>query len=273
MNWKEVKDQSEFLELSHKVCLIDEARYSLLYGLALGCKSAYKLLSYGDSAIAIQTSKHKPLVVSDLSEEEAKKLALLIDNSSDIKEIVATKETVNHVLDNLPHRHPGYPEMLMNQKIYTCSKVDLPSQDEKNPTKLIQATAVHLPLVKEWFTEFMLDAYIDTTPEDKTMQELAETRISLGQVFLLMKDGNPVSMCCSARPTKNSITVNGVFTPIERRGEGFASYAVGLLSQSLLKDYKSCSLYTDATNPTSNKIYTNIGYAPVCESLHYQLKE
>ena len=30
-----------------------------------------------------------------------------------------------------------------------------------------------------------------------------------------------------------------------------------------------CFLYTDVANPTSNKIYTDIGYEAVCDSIDY----
>jgi hypothetical protein len=30
-----------------------------------------------------------------------------------------------------------------------------------------------------------------------------------------------------------------------------------------------CFLYTDLANPTSNRIYMDIGYKPVCESVDY----
>jgi predicted GNAT family acetyltransferase len=42
---------------------------------------------------------------------------------------------------------------------------------------------------------------------------------------------------------------------------------VATLSAELLaadRDY--CFLFTDLTNPTSNRIYTDIGYEQVCES-------
>ena len=52
----------------------------------------------------------------------------------------------------------------------------------------------------------------------------------------------------------------------EHRGKGYASACVAAMSQHLLDGGKTfCTLYTDLSNPTSNKIYQNIGYRPVVD--------
>ncbi|MDY0393979.1 hypothetical protein RWE15_05220 [Virgibacillus halophilus] len=40
------------------------------------------------------------------------------------------------------------------------------------------------------------------------------------------------------------------------------------MSRELLKDYAFCVLYTDMMNPTSNKIYREIGYEKIADSVH-----
>ena len=52
----------------------------------------------------------------------------------------------------------------------------------------------------------------------------------------------------------------------EFRGRGYASNCVAALTQKMLdQGRKFCFLYTDLSNPTSNKIYQQIGYRPVCD--------
>ncbi len=76
----------------------------------------------------------------------------------------------------------------------------------------------------------------------------------------------PVSMALRSRPTPNGETVNQVFTPLEHRGNGYATAIVSNLSQLILNDGKRfCTLYTDLSNPTSNKIYREIGYKPIAD--------
>ena len=65
-------------------------------------------------------------------------------------------------------------------------------------------------------------------------------------------------------PTAGVVRVSGVYTPVERRGHGYASACVAAVSQHELDSGAvACSLYTDLANPTSNKIYQAIGYQPV----------
>jgi uncharacterized protein len=85
-------------------------------------------------------------------------------------------------------------------------------------------------------------------------------------------DGKPVSMARGGRWMDNGITVNFVYTPKPYRKKGYASAVVAGLSSKLLEEYKFCTLYTDLENPTSNKIYMDIGYVPICDSLMVNLK-
>ena len=41
-------------------------------------------------------------------------------------------------------------------------------------------------------------------------------------------------------------------------------------SEELLKTYDFCVLYTDMMNPTSNKIYQEIGYQKIADSIHIE---
>jgi predicted GNAT family acetyltransferase len=58
-----------------------------------------------------------------------------------------------------------------------------------------------------------------------------------------------------------------VYTPPEHRGHGYGSAVTAAASQIALdRGKRFCFLYTDLANPTSNAIYTRIGYRPVCDS-------
>ena len=78
----------------------------------------------------------------------------------------------------------------------------------------------------------------------------------------------PVSIAGVSRPMRNGTTIGPVYTPPEHRGKGYATSCVLLLTKKLLSDgYSFCSLYTDLSNPTSNSIYTKIGYMPIGDAL------
>ena len=57
-----------------------------------------------------------------------------------------------------------------------------------------------------------------------------------------------------------------VYTPPELRRRGYASAAVSALTKKLLDSgRKFVFLFTDLSNPTSNKIYQQMGYQAVCD--------
>jgi hypothetical protein len=66
------------------------------------------------------------------------------------------------------------------------------------------------------------------------------------------------------------IRLGPVYTPPERRRQGYATSLVAGVSARLLEGgFRRCYLLTDLANPTSNAIYRRVGYEQVCESAEY----
>jgi uncharacterized protein len=68
------------------------------------------------------------------------------------------------------------------------------------------------------------------------------------------------------------VRISGVYTPQGKRGRGYASGCVAAASAYALGSFAhTCMLYTDLSNPTSNRIYQAIGYVPVadCDSWRF----
>jgi hypothetical protein len=98
---------------------------------------------------------------------------------------------------------------------------------------------------------------------------MASQKITDRQLYL-WDDVGPVSMCAASRPTAHGIAVSLVYTPPELRRRGYARSAVAALSQDLLDEgWQLCTLFADLANPTSNHIYQEIGYTPVCDYDEY----
>ena len=88
--------------------------------------------------------------------------------------------------------------------------------------------------------------------------------------FLLWEDDGIVSVAGWGAPTPNGVRIGPVYTPPEYRRRGYGSAVTAAVSaHQLAEGRRFCFLYTDLDNPTSNKIYTEIGYEPVCESIDY----
>jgi predicted GNAT family acetyltransferase len=160
-------------------------------------------------------------------------------------------------------------KVLMDLRLYTLQKVIPPAA---RPGKLRPATPADLSFLPQWILEM--------TEETKQLmtrgeaEEYAKTRIENGFLFVWEEDGTVVSMASKTRPNIKAVSVNLVYTPKHLRGKGYASACVSALSEHLLQEgYEFCTLYTDLANPTSNKIYQNIGYAPVCDYIELKFNE
>lgn len=89
-----------------------------------------------------------------------------------------------------------------------------------------------------------------------------------GRVGLWVDDGGRAVSMAYASPASGGVTrVSGVWTPPELRGHGYASGVVAALSTARLDAGEACMLYTDVANPTSNAIYTAIGYRRVGDAV------
>ena len=158
----------------------------------------------------------------------------------------------------------------MPQLIYELRAVIPPNPQA--PGELRLADPNESDLLTEWLMAFDLDAFGMQVRTAEAAYEFIEVRIQDGDVYV-WHDGAPVSMVMSSRPTRQGITVNMVYTPPELRRRGYASASVAALSQLLLeKGYDFCTLFTDAANPTSNKIYQDIGYRMVSEFDKFSFK-
>ena len=159
-------------------------------------------------------------------------------------------------------------KVAMRQRAYRLTSVE-PVVPASGTLRV--ARPADLDLVAEWISEFESEALAAVVPQ--STKASAERRIASGEIHLWC-DPEPRTMAASARPTRHAIAVNGVYTPAPWRRHGYATACVAALSEVLLaRGFEFCVLYTDLANPTSNSIYTRIGYRPVRDFVMYELPE
>lgn len=160
----------------------------------------------------------------------------------------------------------GYSE-LMSQRIFKLAEVRPPAGVDG---RLRAAEESDIPTLGAWLEAFSEEAAPDHEPRPaEEVQARAEGFMKHpDRKAYLWDDDGSVSMAAHSGPTPNGIRVSAVYTPPEKRRRGYASACVAALSQRLLDEGRRfCFLYTDLANPTSNHIYTEIGYEPVCDSV------
>ena len=136
-----------------------------------------------------------------------------------------------------------------------------------SPGELRLACMADHPLMTQWIVAFSetIGEPTDVDSAKSTAQQYIEDR----QLYI-WEDGDPVSIATETRPIRNGTTISTVYTPPEHRGKGYATSCVWSLTKKLLSGrYSFCNLYTDLSNPTSNSIYTKIGYVPLGDALSF----
>jgi len=163
----------------------------------------------------------------------------------------------------------GSWELGMAQRIYSLDTV-VPVTGVEG--RLSPAARGDRDVLIGWLIDFQLEASSRSTV-DAAMRatRLVESALEHDEAFVWRVDDEPVSMAYARGPTPHGIRVSLVYTPGGKRRRGYASACVAALSQRMLDEGRTfCFLFTDLSNPTSNHIYQEIGYRPVCDFSQYR---
>ena len=157
----------------------------------------------------------------------------------------------------------------MAERIYKLEKVRPPSGVSGHMRRAVEADRA---LLIEWMTAFQQDAFGE--PDPAAVERMAHNMLVMPPEMrgtYLWEDPHPVSLVSYGGPTPNSMRLGPVYTPPEFRRKGYASACTAWVSQYLLDSgRKFCTLFTDLANPTSNHIYQEVGYEPVCDVDEYK---
>ena len=125
------------------------------------------------------------------------------------------------------------------------------------------ATEGDRPLLLGWFAAFASEI-------GEVVSQDAQQAVEIGlkrQSIYLWEDGIPVLWASRSQSSPAAGRIGPpVYTPPEYRRKGYATACVAALSQKLLdRGCHRCFLFTDLANSTSNHIYREIGYYPICD--------
>lgn len=132
------------------------------------------------------------------------------------------------------------------------------------------ATRADRPLLLDWWRAFAIEALGETEPDEAGIARNVDHKLSTGGIELWEDEGRPVSAVGYGSPTPSGARIGPVYTPPDRRGNGYASALTAHVSAAQLAAGRHfCFLYTNLANPTANRIYVAIGYERVCASAEY----
>ena len=136
------------------------------------------------------------------------------------------------------------------------------------PGKMRRATPADRDLLLEWIIAFQAETATEGTNPERWVEQALTSDV---RSVYLWEDQQPVAMAGCGGFTVHGARIGPVYTPPSLRGHGYASACTAALSQLLLDQGRQfCFLYTDLSNPTSNKIYQAIGYWSVIDADLYR---
>lgn len=274
-------DPNEFLGLVGELLAQNETKNNLILGLALRLKQdlqafgqASPLMAlvreeFGNIAAAAVMTQPFPVVVYCEPLNPAA-LEALIDFLAASERQVSGVNGVDAVSDafaRIWQEKTGQAcRSVLRMRAYELRSVvpvEYPSGGMRlaKPHEAQLAADLHNAMVEE----------VVSGPRRVATAESQISQIESGNVFFWEDEGKVVAVTVANRPQIKGICLSGVYTLPQQRKKGYARALVAEVSKELLRrGYKLTNLFTDLSNPTSNKIYQEVGYQPVCDYHQYE---
>jgi len=215
-------------------------------------------------AVAVRTPPHN--VMCTRLPDPAASLATELINAwlardPDVVGVGAEPETARAIAAAWARRTGGESHLQVRMAMHAATAIEDPPRPASGRLRL--AAADEQQLLVGWWRGFYAEA--EPPHPDDAEQDVA-ARYRDRSLYLWEDSGEPVSLIC-ARPTGNGYGwIGPVYTPPERRRRGYAGAGVAAASRQLLYAGASrCLLFTDLDNPTSNKIYHEVGYRRIAD--------
>jgi len=276
---KRLSDPGAFLAGAGPLLLEDEARHNLMLGIAgtlLDHPNVYRqhhLWVVEDTGrtvgAALQTPPFNLVVARPAGEEPLAALAeALYAEQVELPGVTGAVPEVDAFAEAWEERSGLRRRRRMTQRIYRLIEVRPIRVGAGRPRV---ATEADRALLVSWVRAFAEDALRDVESPVQSAQQTVDARLFGGTGgFVLWEDDKPVSLAGWGGLTPNGVRIGPVYTPPEHRRRGYGTAVTAAVSaERLAAGRRFCFLYTDLANPTSNKIYTDIGYEPVCDSIDY----
>lgn len=158
-------------------------------------------------------------------------------------------------------RHGGDARRTMAMRIMEATAVALPVPWPPGHPR--PATRADAPRIRAWGYAFAREALPGDDPDRFAAAQVRH--LATGQFrYSLWLDREPVAMAAIGAPTGTGERIGGVYTPPRWRGRGYAGALVAAMTrEGFDRGLERVLLYTDATNPISNRLYARVGYRDV----------
>ena len=277
MRVKRFGDPAPFLDTTRSLLLSDEARHNLLLGIAGGLRDHPGLYHQFHGWVvesrgvvvgaALQTPPFNIVVARPATDEALDALIEALEAGEvELPGVTGAVPEAEAFGEHWTRDNRLLLRARMRQRIYQLTAV--------RPARAVPGAARHAteadrPLLLDWVRAFADESSAEADPSAVVRQVDARLEHGLGG-FALWEDRRPVSLVGWGGATPSGIRIGPVYTPPDLRRRGYASALTAWVSaEQLARGRRHCFLYTDLANATSNRIYMDIGYEPVCDSVDY----
>jgi GNAT superfamily N-acetyltransferase len=277
LNVRRLDDPAAFLDAANDMLLADEARHNLILGIAgtlrdhpgVYRKHALWLVEeHGPVLAALQTPPYNVILSRPLVDDATGTLArALADEDVALPGVTAALPEVEQFAKEWARLNGIACRQQMRQRIYRLTDLR-PVQGV--PGRPRRASPRDRGLLVDWVAAFAEESLPPDSP-GRASRATVDARLDEGTGgFLIWEDNGPVSIAGWGGETPNGVRIGPVYTPHVHRRRGYGSAVTAAVSADRFRAGRSfCFLYTDLANPTSNRIYIDIGYEPVCDSVDY----
>ena len=220
-------------------------------------------------AVAMRTPPHG-LMCTPMPDPPASLASELIDvwltRDPDVVGVGAEPATARAIAAAWARRTGGESHLEVRMAMHAATAIESPPRPVAGRLRL--AAAGEREQLVRWWRAFFAEA--EPLHPDNAEQDVAGRYEDDG--LYVWEDGGEAVSLIGARLTGNGYGwIGPVYTPPELRRRGYAGAGVAAASRRLLDaGAPRCMLFTDLDNPTSNKIYHEVGYRRFADWEHHR---
>lgn len=210
----------------------------------------------GEVVFAAMRTPPWPLLVSPLESGDAGAVVKQwLDVDPEVSSVSGVPGTARAIASAWERQTGGSSRCRLSEAMHVLEEVQDPPRPAAGTLRL--AAPEDRDLLVSWMEDFLGEANLIGAAQAGA---LVDARLR-DQGLLLWDDEKPVSMTGLNPPVAGVVRVGPVYTPPPLRRRGYAGSAVAAVSRrALAGGARRCMLFTDLANPTSNKIYAEVGY-------------
>lgn len=198
-----------------------------------------------------------PLLTSPLKPGHAEALIdLWLQHDPDLPGVSGVPQTARAIAAAWERRTGGTSRRTFSEAMHVLTEVRDPPRPALGMLRLPRPD--ERDLLVRWTEEFIGETGLAGGAQT---EQMVDARLRQQGLLVWDDDDRPVSLVGVNPAVAGVVRIGPVYTPRPFRRRGYAGSAVAAVSRrALAGDAVRCMLYTDLANPTSNKIYAEVGY-------------